>query len=81
MRGLNEKYYQLLTQAYVFSAVRIMGSWHLTVGDDRRIYLMKGEEKMKSEGNFKDGKRPYIGPITDVRHHTKSDKTYLLVRT
>ena len=34
---------------------------------------------MKAEGNYKDGRRPYIGPVTDVRQHTKSDKTYLLV--
>ena len=54
-------------------------SWHMEVGNDSRIYLMKGEEKMKAEGNYKDGRRPYIGPITDVRHHSKSDKTYLLV--
>ena len=54
-------------------------SWHMEVGDDSRIYLMKGEEKMKAEGNYKDGRRPYIGPVTDVRHHSKSDKTYLLV--
>ncbi|KAL5509183.1 hypothetical protein EMCRGX_G004501 [Ephydatia muelleri] len=56
-------------------------SWHMEVGDDSRIYLMKGEEKMKAEGNYKDGRRPYIGPITDVRHHSKSDKTYLLFQT
>ena len=54
-------------------------SWHMEVGDDSRIYLIKGEEKMKAEGNYKDGRRPYIGPVTDVRQHTKSDKTYLLV--
>ena len=58
----------------------VITSWHLKVDNDTRIYLMKGEEKMKAEGNYKDGKRPYIGPVTDVRHHKTSDKTYLLVR-
>ena len=28
-------------------------SWHMEVGDDSRIYLMKGEEKMNAEGNYR----------------------------
>lgn len=55
-------------------------SWHMKIGDDKRIHLMRGDEKMKAEGNYKDGKRSYIGPVSDVRHHTKTDRAYLLVR-
>ena len=47
-------------------------SRHMKVGNDNRIYLMKGDEKMKAEGNYKDGKRPYIGPVTDVRRTTQN---------
>ena len=34
---------------------------------------------MKADGNFKDGKRPFVGNILNVRPHNSRGKDYLVV--
>ena len=37
--------------------------WNFDVGKDHCIYLVKAGERLRVEGNFRDGKRPFVGPV------------------
>lgn len=52
-------------------------TWHIEFSEEsKRLYLFKNGERMKAEGNFKDGERPFIGGLLHVRPHGKE---YLVV--
>ena len=50
--------------------------WNFDVGKDHCIYLVKAGERLRVEGTFK---RPFVGPVIDVRFSFKNGKHYLVV--
>jgi hypothetical protein len=57
-----------------------MSLWSLRVDDEGFVVLVKRGERMRAEGNFKEGKRPYVGAVIDVKDFKKAEKSFLVVR-
>lgn len=56
-----------------------MSFWHLK--HNKVIYLYKGEEQLKVDGNFKDGVQPLYEWLYDVKPYASNGKDYVLVST
>ena len=53
------------------------GSWYLE--HQGSIYIYKNNQQLKVEGNFKEGTRPDIEWVHDVRPYTHDGKDYVVV--
>ena len=56
-----------------------MSLWCLRVDGDGFVVLIKRGERMRAEGNYKEGNRPYVGAVIDVKDFKKAEKSYLVV--
>ena len=53
-----------------------MSLWCLRVDGDGFVVLIKRGERMRAEGNYKEGNRPYVGAVIDVKDFKKAEKSY-----
>lgn len=55
--------------------------WYVELSEeDGKLYIFKNGSRMKAEGNYKDGDRPFISYVLNARRHLSDDgKLYIVV--
>ena len=49
--------------------------WHIEQSkEDGKLYLFKNGSRMKAEGNFKDGDRPWVSYVLNAWRHEDDNK-------
>ena len=58
-----------------------LSPWYVEFNEeDGKLYIFKNGSRMKAEGNYKDGERPFISYVLNARRHLSEDgKLYIVV--